>query len=103
MPLGAFVANTALMNTLTNNPVLGHITTFGGHPVSCAAGMAAMKVLLENNWIEEVKHKEQLFLRLLKHSRINAVRSGGLWLAVEFDSYENCKSVIDKCIEKGVV
>jgi acetylornithine/succinyldiaminopimelate/putrescine aminotransferase len=103
MPLGAFIADISLMNTLTNNPVLGHITTFGGHPVSCAAGMAALKVLSESNWIKEVKNKEQLFLKLLAHERINAVRSAGLWLAVEFDSFESCKSIIDKCIEKGVV
>jgi len=103
MPLGAFIANISLMNTLTNNPVLGHITTFGGHPVSCAAGMAAMKVLLKNRWIEEVKSKEQLFLRLLRHPKINAVRSAGLWLAVEFESFEVCKQIIDKCIEKRVV
>ena len=103
MPLGAFVANTEIMNALTNKPVLGHITTFGGHPVSCAAGMAAMKVLLENSWIDEVKNKEQLFLKQLKHKKINAVRSAGLWLAVEFESFEACKKIIDKCIEDGVV
>jgi acetylornithine/succinyldiaminopimelate/putrescine aminotransferase len=103
MPLGAFVADRHLMNAFTNNPVLGHITTFGGHPVSCAAGMAALQVLLENGWIKEIKKKEQLFLRLLRHPRINGLRSAGLWLAVEFDTFENCKSVIDLCIEKGVV
>jgi acetylornithine/N-succinyldiaminopimelate aminotransferase len=103
MPLGAFIANIGLMNTFTNNPVLGHITTFGGHPVSCAAGMAAMKVLLENKWIEEAKNKEQLFLKWLKHDKISSVRSAGLWIAIEFDSFENCKRIIDKCIEKGVV
>lgn len=103
MPLGAFIANIDLMNTLTNNPVLGHITTFGGHPVSCAAGMAAMNVLLQNSWIEAIRHKEQLFLNLLKHKQMNAVRSAGLWLAVEFDTFETCKQIIDKCIEKGIV
>ncbi|WP_018617540.1 aspartate aminotransferase family protein [Segetibacter koreensis] len=103
MPLGAFIADIQLMNSLTTNPVLGHITTFGGHPVSCAAGMAAMKVLLQNNWIEEVKNKEQLFLRLLKHKKINTVRSAGLWLALEFDNLEICHRTINRCIERGVV
>lgn len=103
MPLGAFIADTSLMNTLTNNPVLGHITTFGGHPVSCAAGMAAMRVLIENTWIKEVQSKEQLFLKLLAHKRIRTLRSAGLWVAVEFDNFETCKSIIDKCIEKGLV
>jgi acetylornithine/N-succinyldiaminopimelate aminotransferase len=103
MPLGAFIADIKLMNTLTNNPVLGHITTFGGHPVSCTAGKAALEVLLENDWIDEVRTKEQLFAQLLKHERIQAVRTGGLWAAVEFESFEFCKKVIDKCIEKGVI
>lgn len=103
MPLGAFIADIKLMNTLTSNPVLGHITTFGGHPVSCAAGMAAMKVLLQNKWIEQVKAKEQLLLSLLQHKKINAVRSAGLWLAIEFDSFEICNSIINCCIRNGVV
>lgn len=103
MPLGAFIADIQLMNTLTSNPVLGHITTFGGHPVSCSAGMAALKVLLENNWLKEVQLKEQLFLSLLKHKSIKAVRSAGLWMALEFESFEVNKKIIDSCIEKGVV
>lgn len=103
MPLGAFIADIRVMNTLTNNPVLGHITTFGGHPVSCAAGVAAMKVLIESNWINEVKNKEQLFLKLLTHQQIKAIRSAGLWLAIEFDSFETCKVIIDNCIGKGLV
>ena len=103
MPLGAFIADIKLMSTLTNNPVLGHITTFGGHPVSCAAGMAAMKVLIEGKWIDEVKIKEQLFLTHLHHPKIKQVRSAGLWLSLQFDSFETCKSIIDLCIENGVV
>lgn len=103
MPLGAFIADIKLMSTLTSNPVLGHITTFGGHPVSCASGMAAMKVLMQNKWIEEVKAKESLFLSLLRHDKINSVRSAGLWLSLEFDSFEACKSIIDRCIENGII
>ncbi len=103
MPLGAFIADKKLMKTLSNNPVLGHITTFGGHPVSCAAGKAALEVLLESGWIAEVKYKEKLFIQYLKHEKIKAVRSAGLWLAVEFESFEFCKAVIDKCIEKVVI
>ncbi len=103
MPIGAFIAAHALMNTLTLNPVLGHITTFGGHPVSCAAGMAALKVLLANNWMNTVAEKEQLFISLLHHKKIKAVRSAGLWLAIQFDDFDTCKSVIDLCIEKGVI
>lgn len=99
MPLGAFIADKKLMDSLTENPVLGHITTFGGHPVCCAAGMAAMKALLEEGWIETVKSKEQLFRSLLQHEKIKAVRSFGLWMAVEFDSFETCKKIIDACID----
>lgn len=102
MPLGAFIADKKLMDAFTDNPVLGHITTFGGHPVSCAAGMAAMKVLLEEEWINEVKVKENLFRSLLIHPKIKSVRSNGLWLAVEFESFEINKKIIDACIEAGV-
>jgi acetylornithine/succinyldiaminopimelate/putrescine aminotransferase len=103
MPLGAFIADKKLMDAFTDNPVLGHITTFGGHPVCCAAGMAAMKALLEEGWIETVNVKEELFKSLLIHPRINAVRSFGLWMAVEFDSYETNKKIIDACIAEGVL
>lgn len=103
MPLGAFIADHKLMNALTENPVLGHITTFGGHPVSCAAGMAAMKALLDEKMFEEVKTKEKLFKSLLTHSKIRSVRSYGLWIAVEFDSFETNKKVIDNCIANGVM
>jgi acetylornithine/succinyldiaminopimelate/putrescine aminotransferase len=102
MPLGAFIADKKLMWTLTNNPELGHITTFGGHPVCCAAGMAAMQALLDEGMINEVKAKEDLFRSLLVHPKIKVVRSFGLWLAVEFDSYETNKKIIDACIENGL-
>ncbi len=102
MPLGAFVANKTIMDSFTLNPVLGHITTFGGHPVSCAAGMAAMQALLEENLMAGVQEKAQLFLSLLQHPAIVAVHQYGLWLAVEFDSFTTNKKVIDACIEQGV-
>jgi acetylornithine/N-succinyldiaminopimelate aminotransferase len=99
MPLGAFIADKELMRSLTDKPVLGHITTFGGHPVCCAAGMAAMQALLDENLINEVKEKEQLFRSLLIHPKIKTVRSSGLWLAVEFDSFDINKKIIDACID----
>ncbi|MBK8140385.1 MAG: aspartate aminotransferase family protein [Chitinophagaceae bacterium] len=103
MPFGAFIADKKLMDAFTDNPVLGHITTFGGHPVCCAAGMAGMKALLEEGWIGTVKGKEELFTSLLDNPKIKAVRSFGLWMAVEFDSFETNKKLIDKCIEAGVL
>ncbi|HRP31897.1 MAG TPA: aspartate aminotransferase family protein [Agriterribacter sp.] len=103
MPLGAFIADRQLMQSFTNNPVLGHITTFGGHPVSCAAGLAAMKVLQEGHLVSAVNTKAGIFLSLLKHPRIKAVRSAGLLIAVEFESYGTNKAVIDRCIANGVL
>lgn len=103
MPLGAFIADKSLMDAFTDNPVLGHITTFGGHPVCCAAGLAALKALLEEGWIQTVPAKEQLFRSLLQHEKIRAVRSFGLWMAVEFDSFETTKKVIDSCVAGGVL
>lgn len=95
MPLGAFIASHERMQALADKPVLGHITTFGGHPVSCAAGKAALEALLDEQMIDSVKDKEQLFLSLLKHPRIKAVRSRGLMLAVELESFAQVKQVID--------
>ena len=102
MPMGAFIANKQLMDHLTNQPVLGHINTFGGHPVCCAAGFAAMKALLDEHLMEGIAVKENLFRELLVHPVIKAVRSRGLMIAIEFDSYETNKRVIDAMISKGV-
>ena len=102
MPLGAFVSDKKIMDSFTHDPVLGHINTFGGHPVSCAAGLAAFKVLIEEKVIDEVNYKEQLFLSLLKHPLIKNVNSRGLMIAVEFDSFETNKKIIDALIEQGV-
>src|ERR1700722_18804858 len=103
MPMGAFIADQSRMVALTEHPVLGHITTFGGHPVCCAAGLASMQVLLQNDWTGEVKRKEQLFRQSLVHPAIRAVRSCGLLIAVEFESFEWNKRIIEACIEKGVL
>jgi acetylornithine/succinyldiaminopimelate/putrescine aminotransferase len=103
MPLGAFIADKKLMDAFTENPILGHITTFGGHPVCCAAGMAAMKILLEEKIIYSVKAKEELFRSILIHKKIKSIRSFGLWMAIEFDSFEMNKKIIDTCISSGVM
>lgn len=103
MPLGAFIADQSLMHTLTENPVLGHITTFGGHPVSCAAGLAGFKALLEEGYVTEVKTKQALFTSLLVHSKIKAVRVAGLWMALEFDSFDTNKKIIDYCLANGLL
>ena len=103
LPMGAFIAAKKLMQTLTGDPVLGHITTFGGHPLCCAAGLASLQVLLESGWIEQVKQKEALFHSLLVHPTIRNVRSAGLLIAVEFESFDKNKSVIDACIASGLL
>ncbi len=107
MPLGAFISDKKIMDCLTNNPVLGHINTFGGHPVSCAAGHAALEFLLKENIMLSVFEKEKLFLENLASSksdsyRIKNIRSQGLMIALEFKSFEENKKVIDALIEKGV-
>ena len=103
MPLGAFIADRQLMQAFTETPVLGHITTFGGHPVSCAAGLAGFKALIQEGYIQEVKQKAQLFKIRLVHAKIKSVRAAGLWLAVQFDSFETNKKVIDLCLQKGLL
>jgi acetylornithine/succinyldiaminopimelate/putrescine aminotransferase len=102
MPLGAFVADKKIMDSFTHNPVLGHINTFGGHPVSCAAGLAAFNYLINENVIATVKDKESLFRHLLVHPKINIVNSAGLMIAVWFDDFETNKKIIDALIEEGV-
>jgi acetylornithine/succinyldiaminopimelate/putrescine aminotransferase len=102
MPLGAFIADKKIMDSFTHDPVLGHINTFGGHPVCCAAGLAAFNVLLDEKLVETVKTKEAIFISLLHHSKIKAVRSRGLMMAVEFDDFDMNKRVIDALIAAGV-
>ncbi|HEU5165017.1 MAG TPA: aspartate aminotransferase family protein [Chitinophagaceae bacterium] len=103
MPLGAFIADKKLMNAFTENPILGHITTFGGHPVCCASGMAAMKVLVGEKIVNSVKAKEALFGSVLVHKKIKSIHSFGLWTAIEFDSFEINKKIINACIESGIM
>ena len=104
MPLGAFISSNEIMNTLQSNPVLGHITTFGGHPVCCAAGLAATKYLIENRVVEEVEAKGALYEKLLKdHHQVVEIRRSGLLLAVELGSSEKLYKIMDLFIEKGIL
>lgn len=102
MPLGAFVAPLSIMNDLTHDPVLGHINTFGGHPVCCAAGKAAFEVLLDENIIHSVQDKSDLFLSLLNHSLISKVTAAGLLIAVHFPDYDTNRKVIDRLLAESV-
>ena len=102
MPLGAFIADKKIMDSFTNNPALGHINTFGGHPVCCAAGHAAMQFLLEEKIIDSVFDKEKLFLQNLYHPKIKNIRSRGLMMAIEFEDLDQNKKVINALLNKGV-
>ena len=104
MPLGAFVSSNEIMNTLQSNPVLGHITTFGGHPVCCAAGLAATRYLIDNKVVEDVERKGALFESLLSgHPNVVEIRRNGLLLAVELGSSERLYKIMDMFIERGIL
>jgi acetylornithine/N-succinyldiaminopimelate aminotransferase len=103
MPIGAFISSGEIMRTLTNNPVLGHISTFGGHPVCCSAAIASLDVICQEKLIADVEKKERLFRRLLNHPKIKAINGRGLLLALEFESYEQNKAIIDICIKNGLI
>lgn len=102
MPMGAFVADKKLMDSLTENPVLGHMNTFGGHPVCCAAGKAAMDFLLEEKLVEKVFAKGELFVNNIEKDKIKDIRCEGLMIAIEFNDFEENKKVIDTLIENGI-
>lgn len=103
LPLGAFIASKTLMDSFTNQPVLGHITTFGGHPLSCAAGLAAMKVMIKEKLVDFIAEKENLFRKRLVHPSIKSVRSAGLLIAIEFENFEINKRIIDGCLQDGLL
>ncbi len=103
MPLGVFVSSRKIMSSFMSNPVLGHITTFGGHPVSCAAAHASLAALLDEGWISKVKEKGDLFRELLVHEKIKGIRGIGLFLAVDMENGGQVKKLISKLLEKGVI
>ena len=103
MPIGAFISSKQIMDSLKENPILGHITTFGGHPVSSAASLATIKVIQEEKLIASVEPKANLFKSELVHPAIKEIRNKGLMMAVGFESFDVLKPVIDRAIELGVV
>lgn len=103
MPIGAFVSSNQIMSSFKTNPILGHITTFGGHPVSCAAACASLDVLITDNLIKDVKQKGELFRKHLNHTEIKEIRGIGLFIAVELNNFKQVKRVIDSAIENGLV
>lgn len=103
MPIGAFTASDEIMDCLSHNPSLGHITTFGGNPLVAAAALATLEELLEGLWMKEIDEKEQLFRELLVHPKIKTIAGRGLMLAPELESAEYSLEVAAKCMEKGLI
>ncbi|MHB1177957.1 MAG: aspartate aminotransferase family protein, partial [Daejeonella sp.] len=103
MPVGAFISSDAIMSVLKENPILGHITTFGGHPVSCAAGLANLHVILNEKLMDEVPSKELLFRTCLQHPQIREIRGKGLMLSIQLDTFEQVENASKRCMENGIV
>jgi acetylornithine/succinyldiaminopimelate/putrescine aminotransferase len=103
MPIGAFAASYELMQLFTHDPMLGHITTFGGHPVCAAAGLASLEAMLEENVVAGVKAKGELFWQLLQHPAIVEIRSIGLMFAIEMADFDTVYKVVQRCMDKGVI
>lgn len=104
LPLGAFISSKEIMNSLTHDPYLGHITTFGGHPLCCAAGLASLQTLLDNpKLIQEVEKKADLFKKMLQHEAIVEIRNVGLLMAVQVPSYDFVVHVIQECLKNGLI
>ena len=104
LPIGAFVASREIMSTLSHDPALGHITTFGGNPVCCAAALANLEVILDEGLARLAAGKGMLFQKLLSpHPAIKEFRMSGLLIAIELDNFDTVKKVIDFCLDHGVI
>ena len=103
MPIGAFIAPSKMMHLLQNEPKLGHITTFGGHPVIAAAGLATVTEILSNTLIADTLRKEKLIRDHLKHPEIKEIRGKGLMLAAIVATPELAAKIILTCLERGLI
>ena len=103
MPIGAFIASQEIMSVFKENPKLGHITTFGGHPVIAAAAYATVNEILRSQLMKEALEKEKLFRRLLIHDKIKEIRGKGLMLSIITETPEIASEIILKSLEKGLV
>lgn len=103
MPIGAFISSHEKMNLFTHEPILGHITTFGGHPVVCAAAWANLQAIQEENMLEHVEAKGKLIEESIAHPAIKEIRRKGLMMAIEFESAELVQKIVHKCLEKGII
>ncbi len=103
LPIGAFIADQKIMSVFMDNPILGHITTFGGNAVTAAASLACIELLENEKLIEQVESKGLLFEKYLSLDKVKAFRRKGLMMTLEFESFEINKKIIDACIEKGLI
>ncbi|MCL4106495.1 UNVERIFIED_CONTAM: hypothetical protein GTU68_030453 [Idotea baltica] len=103
MPIGALVSSEEIFTSMIKKPALGHITTFGGHPVSCAAAFATLSTILDEDLPSQVLEKEKLMHQELKHPIIREIRSSGLMMAVELTKRKYLKHVVAKCMELGLI
>lgn len=103
MPLGGFVSSNEIMQVFKTNPVLGHITTFGGHPVSCAAAYASLQVILQENLAEKATKKGELFKKLLIHKKIKSIHGVGLFIAVEVENFIFLQKLLKESIKNGLI
>jgi len=103
MPLGAFISSKKIMSSLSSDPILGHITTFGGHPVCCAAGLASLEVIIEENLQENCRNMSEIFRNNLIHPVIKSIRGEGLLLAVQLEKPEYVKEAVAKAPDYGLI
>lgn len=103
LPLGAFIASYELMDKFTHDPPLGHITTFGGNPLSCAAAVAVLEVIENENLLDTVENKGRLFESLLQHERVVEIRRAGLMFAFEFATADEVAKIVSHCLENGLI
>jgi acetylornithine/succinyldiaminopimelate/putrescine aminotransferase len=103
LPIAAFIADQRLMKTLTYDPPLGHITTFGGNPVCCASALATLEVIENENLLQDVERKGALIESLLKHTSIKELRRIGLLFAIDFETGEQVNTIVEYAKQKGVI
>ena len=103
MPIGAFISSHEKMKLFTHDPILGHITTFGGHPVVCAAAWANLQAIQEENMLDKVEFKGKMLEETIAHPAIKEIRRRGLMLAIEFEDAEQVQKIVHKCLEKGII
>lgn len=103
MPIGSFISSHEKMNLFTHDPILGHITTFGGHPVVCASALANLKAIQEENMLKHVEQKGQLLEETIAHPAVKEIRRKGLMLAVEFENADLVQKIVHACLDKGII